>query len=66
MKQASQSFLFPDTQIFGTRKTIQRTRKQCIYWIKHNGGRFAACEKDKNKSCRPSVCPDFILRKELR
>jgi len=70
MKQASQSFLFPDilseaTQISPFQDTIQRTRKQCIYWNQINT-RMSSCERDKDKRCRPAVCPDFILRKGLQ
>ena len=55
----SQSFLFPDTQIYADRSSVQRTRKQCMYWDKHCNGRYAGCNLFQNKRCRPSVCPDF-------
>ena len=62
----SQSFLFPDTQIYATRDSVQRTRKMCLLWKSHNNGHHAGCELDKNKHCRPSVCLEFILKRKCQ
>ena len=59
-----QKMLFPNIQVSLNRTAIQRTRKMCVWWNRKTN--FSYCELDKNKHCRPAVCLQFEMRKEIR